>query len=57
MGFSKYRPSQAVVTFIILMNLKSVSIPVLVENKTTKLRFSPFVRITFCTVTLPINEY
>ena len=57
MGFSKYRPSQTVVTFIILMNLKSVSIPVLVENKTTTLRFSPFVRITFCTVTLPINEY
>ena len=57
MGFSKYRPSQTVVTFIILMNEKSVSILVLVENKTTKLRLSPFVHITFCTVTLPINEY
>ena len=59
MGFSKYRPSQTVVTFIILMNEKSVSISVLVENKTTELRLSPFVHIsvTCCTVTLPINEY
>ena len=57
MGFSKYRPSQTVVTFIILMNEKSVSISVLVKNKTTELRLSPFVHITCCTVTLPINEY
>ena len=57
MGFSKYRPSQIVVAFIILMNEKSVSISVLVENKTTKLRLIPFVHITLCTVTLSINEY
>ena len=39
------------------MNEKSVSISVLVENKTTELRLSLFVHITCCTVTLPINEY
>ena len=37
--------------FIILMNEKSVSISVYLENKTTKIRLSPCVHITFCTVT------
>ena len=37
--------------FIILMNEKSVSISVYLENKTTIIRLSPCVHITFWTVT------
>ena len=48
MGFSKYRRSHTVIIFIILMNEKSVSISVYIENKTTKIRLSPCVDITFC---------
>ena len=50
MGFSKYRRSHTVIIFILLMNEKSVSISVYIENKTTKIRLSPCVHITFCTV-------
>ena len=50
MGFSKYRRSHTVFIFIILMNKKSVSISVYIENKTTKIRLSPCVHITYCTV-------
>ena len=50
MGFSKYRRSHTVIIFIILMDEKSVSISVYIENKTTKIRLSPCVHITFCTV-------
>ena len=50
MGFSKYRRLHTVIIFIILMNEKSVSISVYIENKTTKIRLSPCVHITFCTV-------
>ena len=46
--FSKYRRSHTVIIFIILMNEKSVSISVYIENKTTKIRLSPCVHITFC---------
>ena len=52
MGFSKYRRSHTVESFfIVLMNEKSVSISVYIENKNTKIRLSPCVHITFCTVT------
>ena len=37
--------------FIVLMNEKSVSISVHIENKTTMIRLSPCVHITFCIVT------
>ena len=43
------------------MNEKSVFISVYIENKTTKIRLSPYVHITFCTVTfryiLMLNSY
>ena len=45
---SQYRRSHTVIIFIILMNEKSVSISVYIENKTTKIRLSPCVHITFC---------
>ena len=51
MGFSKYRRSHTAIIFIILMNEKSVPNSVCVENKTTKIRLSSCVHITFCTVT------
>ena len=43
MSFSKYRRSHTVIISIILMNEKSVSISVSIENKTTKIRLSPCV--------------
>ena len=51
MGFSKYRRSHTIIFFIILMNEKSASISVYLENKTTIIRLSPCVHITFWTVT------
>ena len=51
MGFSKYRRSHTIIFFIILVNEKSVSISVYLENKTTIIRLSPCVHITFWTVT------
>ena len=51
MGFSKYRRSHTIIFFIILMSEKSVSISVYLENKTTIIRLSPCVHITFWTVT------
>ena len=53
MGFSQYRRSHTVIIFIILMNEKSVSISVYIEYKTTKIRLSPCVHITYCTVIFP----
>ena len=50
-GISKYRRSHTIIFFIILMNEKSVSISVYLENKTTIIRLSPCVQITFWTVT------
>ena len=51
MGFSKYRRSHTIIFCIILMNEKSVSISVYLENKTTIIRLSPCVHITFWTIT------
>ena len=51
MGFSKYRRSHTIIFLIIPMNEKSVSISVYLENKTTIIRLSPCVHITFWTVT------
>ena len=51
MGFSKYRRSHTIIFFIILMNEKGVSISVYLENKTTIIRLSPCVHITFWAVT------
>ena len=51
MDFSKYRRSHTIIFFIILMNEKGVSISVYLENKTTIIRLSPCVHITFWTVT------
>ena len=47
MGFSKYRQPHTIIFFIILMNEKSVSISVYLENKTTIIRLSPCVHIHF----------
>ena len=50
-GFLKYQRSHTIIFFIILMNEKSVSISVYLENKATIIRLSPCVHITFWTVT------